>query len=154
MPIDAAKYEKLASFCSYQERCRQQVIEKALNLEINKLDIPQYLHALEQNNYLNEERFAASFIRGKQKHKSWGKLKIRLHLKQLGLAENTIDKVWENEIDPEVYKHTLFKIIEKKLMQLKGKNPTQIKQSCFRFAQSKGYHKDEILRTMQQLGIL
>ena len=153
MPIDAAKYEKLSSFCSFQERSTQQVFDYALKLSIEKEQIPEYIALLIQNNYLNEERFAASFIRGKQKLKSWGKLKIKLHLKRHGIAESTIERSWNNEITAEDYNQVLVKILEKKLSQIKGKSPLQIKQACFRYAQSKGYSADEIFKSMHKLGV-
>ena len=38
-----------------------------------------------QFNFLNEERYARSFARGKFRIKKWGKLKIRMALKKRGL---------------------------------------------------------------------
>ena len=40
-----------------------------------------------QNGFLNEERFAKSFARGKFRIKKWGRVRIERELKTRGLSE-------------------------------------------------------------------
>ena len=56
---------KLENYCSYQDRCHYEVEQKLWDTET-----PQHLHDevlmhLINKDYLNEERFAQSFVRGK-----------------------------------------------------------------------------------------
>ncbi len=67
---------KMEHYCAYQERCHDEVIQKLKSLNM----IPQAIDAivvhLLDNNFLNEERFACSFARGKFRIKHWGKRRI------------------------------------------------------------------------------
>ena len=76
---DAIK--KLEYYCSYQDRCYKEVISKLKSLGMYQTAIDHILNHLAENNFLNEERFAKSFARGKHKFKYWGKHRIVQELK-------------------------------------------------------------------------
>mgnify|MGYP006126810111 CR=1 FL=1 len=73
---------KLEYYCSYQERCHQEVVDKLYQLGMKSDEIDTIVVHLLQHNFLNEERFARSFARGKHRIKSWGKIRIVNELKQ------------------------------------------------------------------------
>ena len=64
---------KLKKYCTYQDRCHKEVELKLKEMRIIIEASNQIIITLVQGNYLNEERFAISFVRGKfkihQKHK-------------------------------------------------------------------------------------
>ncbi|HUH25549.1 MAG TPA: RecX family transcriptional regulator, partial [Flavobacterium sp.] len=80
LSIDEA-IKKLEYYCSYQDRCYKEVISKLKSLGMFQTAIDHILNHLVENNYLNEERFAKSFARGKHKFKGWGKYRIEQELK-------------------------------------------------------------------------
>ena len=51
---------KLEYYCSYQERCHQEVIQKLYDLAIQSNEADSIIVYLIENNFLNEERFARS----------------------------------------------------------------------------------------------
>jgi regulatory protein len=65
-----------------------------------------------KENFLNEERFAKSYVRGKFYIKKWGKNKIKLNLLQKGISEKLILKSF-SEINQEDYVKELKLLIEK-----------------------------------------
>ena len=67
---------KLESYCAYQERCHKEVIEKLRELRMVDAAIDHILAHLIQEGYLNEERYAKSFARGKFLIKKWGRNRI------------------------------------------------------------------------------
>ena len=78
--VEEAK-KKLEGYCSYQERCHKEVEQKLA--EMNMIDQAKdiiIMHLMNQN-FLNEERFAKSFARGKFSMKNWGKVRIIKELK-------------------------------------------------------------------------
>ena len=77
---DALK--KLQRYCAYQDRCHQEVRSKLLDLGIYGHDLEEVIVALIEDNFLNEERFARSFTRGKLRIKHWGRNKILQELKK------------------------------------------------------------------------
>jgi len=48
-----------------------------------------------KENYLNEERFTRSYIRGKFYIKHWGKTKIKMNLKQKQISERLISSCFD-----------------------------------------------------------
>ena len=68
--------KKMERYCAYQERCHKEVTEKLRNMKMIPEAIDQIVGHLIQENYLNEERFAKSFARGKINIKKWGKNRI------------------------------------------------------------------------------
>jgi regulatory protein len=81
---------RAAKFCVYQERHQEEVRRKLLTLQIKPSDIERIISFLIEHNYLNEQRFASAYARGKMRIKHWGKLKIKAKLKFLGLTDNCI----------------------------------------------------------------
>ena len=82
--VEAMK--KLESYCAYQERCHKEVNQKLRDMGMIPQAIDQIISQLIQENYLNEERFAQSFARGKFNIKKWGKNRIVNELKFRGIS--------------------------------------------------------------------
>ena len=108
------------------------------------------LHELIAQNYLNEERFARAFARGKFRVKKWGRLKIRQEMKLRGLSNDLIQKGL-TEIDGDEYEAVLQDLLIKKAHTLKGE-PTATKQKLVRFVLSRGFESDiiwDLLKSME-----
>jgi regulatory protein len=86
--IDEA-IKKIESYCVYQDRCHKEVENKLREMGMIPIAANQIIGHLIQENYLNEERFARSYARGKFNIKKWGKKRIVNELKQRGIS-NTI----------------------------------------------------------------
>jgi regulatory protein len=93
---------KLEHFCAYQERCHQDVIQKMRGMAIDSNTIDEIVVYLIQNQFLNEERFACSFARGKHRIKFWGKTRIINELKVRNISQ-TIITIALKEITTEEY---------------------------------------------------
>ena len=83
--------------------------------------IDQIVVSLIENNYLNEERFARSYARGKFNIKKWGRKRIVNELKQRQISKYNIKNAL-SEIDEETYLETLDALAEKRLGQLTETN--------------------------------
>jgi regulatory protein len=70
---------KLEYYCAYQDRCHQEVYQKMFSFSLNTYEKEELMVYLIENNFLNEERFAQSFTRGKHNYKKWGKVRIVNH---------------------------------------------------------------------------
>ena len=97
------------------------------------------------NDYLNEERFTRSYIRGKFYMKSWGKNKIKNHLKFKGVTPKLIESCWD-EIDEEDYQKTLERLWEKYYSTLKGLKEYQKKMKTTKYLMTRGFDYQEILK--------
>lgn len=136
--------QKLVNYCVYQDRCHQEVEQKIWEYVLIPEAKEEIIMYLIQENYLNEERFTRSYIRGKFYMKSWGRNKIRNHLKFKGISEKLISSCFD-EIDEEDYRKTLRKIYDKYKNTITGLKDYQKKMKVTKYLMSRGYEYDEIL---------
>lgn len=119
--------EKIKHFCGYQERNHREVKEKLFSFGLYKDQVEGLISILIQEDYLNEERYAMAFARGKFRMKGWGKIKIKYELKQQQISDYCIKKAL-NSIDEEEYIKTFTKVFDDKMKSLKSEKNSFIKK--------------------------
>lgn len=136
--------QKIKQYCAYQERCHAEVRNKLFSYGLNHNEVEEIISVLIVENYLNEERFALQFARGKFRMRQWGINKIRqsLHLKQV--SEYCIKKAL-GEIDDGEYKSVLQKLVDRKMSSLKSEKNIFIKKRKLQdFLLQKGFESEQI----------
>src|SRR5688500_8396047 len=94
--------QKLRHYCTYQERSHYEVIQKLWELSIKKSEHDEIIATLNDEDYLNEERFALQYAGGKFRMKDWGKKKILYGLREKKVSDYSIKKALA-AIDEEDY---------------------------------------------------
>ncbi len=110
---------KLEHYCIYQDRCQYEVEVKLREIGMIPLAVDEILAQLIQDNFVNEERFARSYARGKHRIKKWGRIKIKQGLKAKRISEYCIRKAL-TEIDQEEYYEILIRLANVKWDSLNG----------------------------------
>lgn len=129
---------KLQKYCAYQDRCHQEVRNKLLELGIFGLDLENIISDLIAENFLNEERFARSYARGKFRIKRWGRIRIKQELAKRKISSYCVRKAME-ELDEFDYLEQLQLLIEKKTALEREKNPYKKKIKIAQYAIRKGF---------------
>ncbi len=104
-------------YCDYQDRYQQQVRDKLYSWGAKPDDVEQIICLLIEQGYIDEERYARSFARGKFRIKHWGRNRIRMELKFRKISEYCI-KQGLFEIPDDDYIEILKQTIEKKMQDL------------------------------------
>lgn len=138
---------KMQSWCAYQERCQQDTRNKLYELGLWPDAVENIIAKLIEDNFLNEERFAMQFARGKFNIKKWGRIKIKIELKQKRISEYCLKKAMQ-QIDDDEYIKTLNRLLEVKKKLIKEKSPIKLKYKLLNYAASKGYEKDLIMNVL------
>ncbi len=139
--------KKLEHYCAYQDRCHSEVRSKLLDLGIYGDELERVITDLIDNDFLNEQRFAESYARGKHRMKKWGRYKITSHLKFKKVSAYCIKKGLQ-QIDEEEYIEMLEVILSKRL----GDNPSFAEVGkAAKFAISKGYESPLVWETIKSL---
>lgn len=138
--LEIAK-EKAQQFCAYRERSQKEVKEKLESYGLIPQVVDEIVMGLIQNNFLNEERYARAYVRGKFRIKKWGRNKIKQGLYFHKLSEYVLKKAFQ-EIDDEEYIKTLNQLMEKKSKLLKEKNPYLKNRKIAHWLISRGYEND------------
>lgn len=135
--------QKMANYCVYQDRCHFEVEQKMKEFVLIPEAKDEILLYLIKENYLNEERFTRSYIRGKFYMKNWGRVKIKIHLKQKNVPEKLINKCFD-EIDEKDYETVMKKIWENYYTKQKGLKDYQKKSKTIKYLMSRGFEYEEI----------
>lgn len=110
---------KLQKYCSYQDRCHKEVSQKLKEMRMIPEASEKIIAALIDGNYLNEERFAMAFVRGKFKIKKWGKRRLKSELKQRNISNYLLCKSLK-QIKDEEYNATFEALANRKAASLNG----------------------------------
>ncbi len=142
--------DKLKKYCAYQERCHRDVEEKLKKLKADEEMANEIISELITENYLNEERFAIAYTRGKHRINKWGRNKIIRELKQRNISTYLINKSLEEIIETE-YLSTLRHLLEEKNKTIKAKNIFERKKKLISYAYRKGYENELISDIVEEI---
>ncbi|WP_262420217.1 regulatory protein RecX [Flagellimonas meishanensis] len=141
---------KMERFCAYQERCHQEVLEKLRSLGMIPEAIDQIMANLIKENYLNEERFAKSFARGKFRIKKWGRNRIVQELKNRKISTYNIKSAL-SEIDQKDYLGTLDELALKRLSQIMEPNLQKRRKKLADYLLYRGWESDLVYGKIKEL---
>lgn len=141
---------KLEQYCVYQDRCHKEVEQKMREFNLIPEAKEYILLSLLKHDFLNEERFAKSFARGKFRIKKWGKQRIVRELKFREISTYNI-KTALKEIDETEYLETIQSITQKRNEILTEQNHFKRKRKLIDFLIRKGYETDLIYKTVDDV---
>ena len=142
--------DKMAKYCAYQERCVKDVRDKLRTFDLPQEEKDKILDYLIDNRFVNDERFAKSFVRGKVNQSGWGLNKIRFHLVQKGIAKDIIDEAL-GQTDEEVYRQRLIDILKTKSKTVKAENDFERKRKLAAYAMQKGFEGSLVWQALKCL---
>lgn len=146
LTVEEAK-RKIEYYCAYQERCHKEVIEKLKNLGMFQTAIDHIVNHLLEHNFLNEERFAKAFARGKHKFKHWGKRRIEQELKFRDISAYNI-KTALKEIE-EDYLSNFYNLADHKWETIAETALEKKKKKWIDFLIRKGYETNLIFDALK-----
>ncbi len=141
---------KLEHFCAYQERCHLDVVQKLRGMAIDSNSIDEIVVYLIQNKFLNEERFACSFARGKHRIKNWGNIRIINELKARNISQTIISMALK-EITTEEY-YTTFEILSLRVWENNTeKNQLKKRKKFCDYLLRKGFESQLVYEKVKEL---
>ena len=141
---------KLEYYCAYQERCYKEVDEKLYSFFVSPSQKEEILTYLIENNFINEERFAQSFVRGKHNYKHWGKNRIVNELKFRNISSRNIETALK-EIPEATYLENFHALAEKNWEAIKDPKGQKKNKKFVDFLLRKGYETNLIYEKLKEL---
>ncbi|WP_419699243.1 regulatory protein RecX [Mucilaginibacter sp. NFX135] len=139
---------KAEHFCAYQERSQQEVRDKLYEWGLWPDAVEQTISRLIEGNFLNEDRFAKAYTKGKFNQKAWGRIKIKQGLKLKRVPDVLIKKALLI-IDLDDYMTALTRLLEKKAASVSEKNEYKRRYKLQQYAMSRGYEADLIAEVLK-----
>ena len=137
--------KKILHYCDYQDRCKKEIFTKLNSLELTDDDRNFILDFLNDEGYINDERYCRSYVKSKLNLKKWGVNKIKISLISKGIDREIIDSV-VSEIDQDSYKEELIKLLENK--KINESDPYKRKAKLIRYAVGKGYSLSMVMEVL------
>jgi len=147
--VEEAK-QKLEYYCSYQERCHDEVVEKLRTMKMIPEAIDMIVVHLLNQNFLNEERFACSFARGKHRMKYWGKIRIVNELKFRNISKYNINTALQ-EITQEEYLSNFHKLADTHWQNMREHNLLKKRKKFCDFLLRKGFESNLVYEKVKDL---
>lgn len=147
-PISPAEaLNKAAAYCTLCERCISEVSKKLTTWGVPPAEQQRIIDRLQDEGFINEERYCRAFVNDKLRFNRWGRVKIRAALYEKRLPREYITQAIE-EIDEEEYMQTLHDLVATKQRELKNED-FATKQKIIRFAASRGFEPAKILQIVK-----
>lgn len=143
--------EALQHYCAYQDRCHQEARDKLHELGYYGDPAEEVIAELIREKYLDEERFARSYARGKFKMKRWGRYRITRELKQRHISAYCIRKAM-TEIDDNEYYGTLCSELERRNgIEKAGQHPYLRRRKLADYMVKRGYESGLVWEAIKEL---
>jgi len=142
---------KIMNWCSKMERSTFDVQMKLYSWGIDSENIKSIIKKLEEEGFINSDRYIEAYVKGKLIYKKWGKVKIKYHLKVKGFSEDTIDKYLDELIDEEQYLEMILEQLRKKNTSLNEDDEYLRKSKVINFGASRGYETELALQCVDKL---
>ncbi len=140
-PDDIQLLEMLRSYCAYQERCHSELKTKMDRLKIPAYKQANFVAALINENFLNEERFAKLYAVSKLRQKHWGKRRISQALFEKRISDYC-QKVALKAIDEGEYNEILQQTAKKKAASITEADPWLRKNKLAEYLIRKGFEPE------------
>lgn len=141
---------KLEGYCAYQERCHKEVAQKLRDMRMIPDAIDQIVVHLIDHNFLNEERFAMSYARGKFNIKKWGRNRISQELKQREISKYNIQKALA-QLNTPVYVETLDALAKKRLEAISETNIQKRRKKLADYLLYRGWESHLVYEKISEL---
>jgi regulatory protein len=141
---------KLHNYCVYQERCLKEVRQKLKEMRINTQMAEKIIMVLQEDNILNEERFAKTFVSGKFKIKKWGKYRLTSELKKRNISGHNINLAIR-EISDSEYFEVFNDLARKKTNSISENNKMKKRKKLIDYLLYRGWESEMVYAKANEL---
>jgi regulatory protein len=136
-------------WCARRDRCTEEVRQRLQREGASDDDLQRIIAQLVSESFLDDRRYAESFVSGHFRMKGWGRLKIQAALRMKKVSESLIAEAMASVIDEPTYWATAKTVVQKEA-QRQGLHPAG-RQKIIRHASSKGFEYDVIYRVLDEV---
>ena len=135
--------QKLAVLCSQSEHCTSEMKEKMTRWGIDEDAQQRVVEYLVANRYVDDRRYARSFVNDKLKYNKWGPRKIEQSLWMKHIDES-IQREALDDVDNEEYISVLRPLLTSKRKTTKAETDYEMNQKLLRFAIGRGFTFEQV----------
>ncbi|MDR2809278.1 MAG: RecX family transcriptional regulator [Tannerellaceae bacterium] len=148
--IESVMMHRMAAYCSTAERCIQDVQKKLQTAGMSKEAAERIIAGLVKEKFIDENRFARSFVNDKLRFNKWGRVRISYELNKKNIPPSLCREAIES-IDESVYQSILLSLLKEKKRTIRGKNEQEIFVKLLHFAAGRGFENRETIPCLRML---
>jgi regulatory protein len=141
---------RLQRYCTYQDRCHIEVERKLTEMRMIPQAKEQIIMSLIEEDYLNEERFALAFVKGKFRIKKWGRIRLKAELKKRKISKYLIKSALE-QISEKDYLFTFEELANRKANSIKADSILLKKKKLADYLIYRGWESSLVNNKVNQL---
>jgi len=138
-------------FLVYKDRSRNEIIRYLKKKKFSESAVDETLTFLENNEYINDERFAMQFGRSRIVNKKIGRLRLGLELKGKGLERQIIEETLNSLYEEYDEKKIALSCAKKKIATYSSSNSERDRRRIAKFLERKGFPSGIIYKVVTQL---
>jgi len=141
---------KAMAICAKSEQCSSDIRSKLESWGLNTHDSISVMDKLIRENFINDRRYAESFVRDKYRQNKWGKLKIAAHLRSKNIDPEVIGNAL-SLLDDDQYRQMIADTLNSHRKTVKAKNQYELKGKLLRFGLSKGFESQILYDILNEI---
>lgn len=139
----------MEALCARSEQCSYDIMTKLLRTGLSRDDIDRVMQSLTDKRFVDDVRFAAAYVRDKYRFARWGRRKIAMALRAKRIDSGTVGRALDEAVDQDEYVAVLRDLMRAKARTITEGNSYEGRTKLFRFAASRGYETDLIVRQIK-----
>lgn len=147
---ESKAFNRMAGLCAKREYCVFDIKTKLMRSDIETESVERIIEQLKNEKYIDELRFARSFINDKIRFNKWGKIKIDFALKQKRIPQSIISEAFQDFSNKQL-NDSLEDVLRVKWKTIKGKTEQDKRNKLIRFALGRGFEMKNILASIENL---
>ena len=145
-------YARMTRICARKEYAPYEIRQKLLLLGLADNVVDKLVKRLIKERYIDERRYAESYIRDKLQFNKWGKRKIELHLAQKRISPDVVRDVFTQFSESQL-SESLLSLLEKKRKSVTGRSEYERNGKLIRYALGRGFSMQEISRCLKMMDV-
>lgn len=141
---------KATQLCSQSEKCVSDLAQKCREWQLSREETEELLAYLVEEKFIDQLRYATSFVSDKFRFNKWGRIKLAYALRQKQVEERIIAEAL-SQIPVEDYRQVLLELLSAKARTIRDKEAYVRRNKLVSFALSHGFEAEVALETIGKL---
>ena len=141
---------RATELCSHSEKCSYDLELKCHEWQLSQEETTKLINFLLEEKFIDQQRYANSFVSDKFRFNKWGKIKLAYALKGKNMEDRYIREALDN-LPEGAYLKVLADLLASKAKTVTDKDFYSRRNKLLAFAQSRGFGVDEALRIIEKI---
>jgi regulatory protein len=149
---NSAILKRIMPYCAKAERCTQDVVRKLASWDVPEEEMGEIVEILMREKFIDDVRYANSFVADKWRLDQWGQVKISNGLFQKGIGEVLIQNALDT-IDLDQYISGMEILLSRKRDTIRKDTLVSQMKKILSFGVSRGFEEEYIWKWLEKEGL-